>query len=343
MHPTSQLRTAKTNITLPKYKVIDFHTHLGEMQDGSLEMDYDTAELVAWLQAQGIKKTVNLDFMYDEKRDRVLEKEKGFEDFFLNFGAPDISQFEESDFEKTVYRQISENVESYGMKGIKLWNNIGFMYKDKNGKYIKPDDEHLTCIYELAAEYDIPVLYHIADPVAFFDPIDENNERYAQLRKYPEWSYADPKFCRFEELIESQINLLESFPKTTFVLAHVGSYSENLKQVGQWLDKYQNMYIDISARIDELGRAPYTSRRFFEKYSDRILFGTDYAYGQNPYPEYWRFLETFDEYFNPFGEDPEGLSGWNIYGIGLPDEILKKIYYENAEKLLKLQEVQNGY
>jgi len=334
IHTTDQPQRNKTLITGPKYPVIDFHTHLGEMQDGSLDMDYDTAALVAGFKERGITGVVNLDMMYGDIRDRVMAKQAGYEDFFINFGAPDVTRFEEPDFEKMVYRQITDNVKNYGMKGIKLWLNIGLSLQYRDGRYLKPDDERLGCIYQMAAEYDIPVLYHIAEVKAFFEPMDEHNDRYQMLKAFPEWSYADPKYPGFEELMECQEHIIEDNPKTAFVIAHVGSYAENLNQVSAWLRRYPNMYVDISARIDELGRKPDASRRFFLEHEDRILFGTDFTYKEDPYPEYWRFLETYDKDFNPYGADPLHMAGWDISGIGLPDETLKKIYYGNAEKLL---------
>ena len=197
------------------------------------------------------------------------------------------------------------------------------------GRNIRIDDKRLAVIWDTARELKMPVLAHIADPEAFFDPVDQYNERYLELKAHPEWSYYNTGTYTFEELMEAQQNLLANNPDTTFIIAHVGSNSENLKFVGECLDKYPNMYIDIAARINELGRQPYSSRKFYIRYQDRILFGTD-VYTHNlgyQYEPYFRFLETWDEYITG------GM--WPTYGIGLEDSILKKIYHDNAVKLIR--------
>ena len=178
------------------------------------------------------------------------------------------------------------------------------------------------------------MLFHIADPVAFFRPIDRFNERYEELGAHPDWSFCSPELYSFEQLMDMQENLISSYPDTTFVIAHGGSYSENLGYVGGQLDKYPNMYIDIAARIAEFGRQPYASRKFFSKYADRILFGTDSTPLGMDYPTYYRFLETWDEYFDYSHSEIPNQGRWKIYGVGLEDQVLEKIYQLNAGKLL---------
>ena len=336
--PRSFLEVKKTEVNVAKFPVFDVHTHWGKLLLGeNFEDRYDTAAVVNKLKSHGIYKAVNLDLGFaPEERARILRKQEGFEDFFVNFGTVDVSRFEEPDFEAQTVRSLEDGVKNYGMRGIKLWKPIGLGYQDKAGNYLRPDDARLGCIFETAARLRIPVLFHIADPVAFFYPADEKNERYEELGNHPDWSFADPRFYRFHELMQMQENMIAAHPDTTFIIAHFGSYSENLKQVGIWLDKYPNMYVDIAARIAELGRQPYSAKRFLEKYYDRILFGTDFAPVDHVFhPNYYRFLETDDEYFNPEGEDaPYGQGRWNIYGIDLSDNALEHIYYKNAEKLL---------
>jgi predicted TIM-barrel fold metal-dependent hydrolase len=168
--------------------------------------------------------------------------------------------------------------------------------------------------------------------VAFFSPIEGKNERFEELAGFPEWSFAEEEFFKFDELMDMQENLLSSNPDTTFVLAHFGSYSENLGFVAKQLDGHPNMYIDMAARLNELGRQPYTSRKFLMKYQDRVLFGTDSFPGSSIFPYYYRYLETWDEYFDYNNDIDSGR--WEIYGIGLPDEVLIKIYHANAVKLV---------
>jgi predicted TIM-barrel fold metal-dependent hydrolase len=173
----------------------------------------------------------------------------------------------------------------------------------------------------------------VADPVAFFDPIDETNERWEELGAHPDWAFTSPPFPSFMSIISGLASLVARHPNTTFIGAHVGCYAENLGWVGALLDRCQNFYVDISARIGELGRQPYTARRFFMHYADRILFGSDMGPDKDAYRIYYRFLETDDEYFNynP-GELP--LQGrWHVHGLYLPEEVLKKIYSENAQRV----------
>lgn len=333
--PRSFLETKQTLLQRPKFPVIDCHTHFSKK---ALREDfysqYDTAKVVEQLREHGIEKVVTLDFGFGEARKRVLKKLKGFEDFFVQFGGVDFSRFEEPNFEKHVRESVREGMEM-GMRGLKISKNVGLGIQDKSGNYLRPDDERLFVFYETAAEYKLPVVIHVGDPRTFFFPVDGKNERYAELCNHPDWSFSDPRFYRFEQLMEMQENMIRNHPHATFIIAHCGSYSENLRQVAKWLDKYPNMNVDITARINELGRQPYTAKAFLEKYSERIFFGTDFTpYDSVFHPVYFRFLETDDEYFDPNGE--EGSSPWNIYGVHLSDEVLENIYYRNAKKLLTL-------
>ena len=339
--PKSFLEVPNHHVEVPKYPVLDIHAHFGKLMMGEDYASlYDTAEAVESLRSFGIERIVNLDLGFGEERDKIMRKLDGYEDFFIHFGTVDVSRFEEPDFEQTVRASIIDGVRNYRMRGIKLWKMIGLGYQDQDGRYLRPDDERLTCIYREAAQQHIPVLFHIADPVAFFSPVDGKNERYEELCSHPDWSFCREGLYSFRELMEMQEHMIAENPDTIFIIAHFGSYSENLAQVGAWLDRYPNMYVDTAARISELGRQPYTAKAFFEKYSDRILFGTDYAPTAGKlHPIYYRFFETMDEYFNPDGDDAvpgEGQGRWNIYGLGLPDDVLEKIYHKNAEKLLAL-------
>jgi predicted TIM-barrel fold metal-dependent hydrolase len=175
---------------------------------------------------------------------------------------------------------------------------------------------------------------HTADPSAFFEPIDATNERYEELSRHPDWAFPIDKFPTRASLHSARNRVIAKHPDTIFIAAHFGNDAEDLKETALWLDTYPNMYVELASRIAELGRQPYTARKFFLKYQDRILFGTD-----GPWPEerlrlYWRFLETEDEYF-PYSEKefpPQGF--WNIYGLFLPDEVLSKIYRENLLRIL---------
>jgi predicted TIM-barrel fold metal-dependent hydrolase len=205
------------------------------------------------------------------------------------------------------------------------------------------DDPRLDPIWQAAGELGLPVLIHVADPVAFFEPVDETNERWEELQENPDWVFTSPPFPPFLEIVGSLYNLVKRHPGTTFVGAHVGCYAENLAWVGKMLDDCPNYSVDIAARLGELGRQPYTARRFFLQYQDRILFGSDFGPDPEAYRIYYRFLETDDEYFNySVGEIPQ-QGRWYIYGIFLPDEVLEKVYFRNAQRVLGLPDVHRSH
>jgi predicted TIM-barrel fold metal-dependent hydrolase len=218
--------------------------------------------------------------------------------------------------------------------GLKVFKSLGLGYRNPDGSLIQVDDPRWDAIWTACGELGLPVLIHTADPKAFFLPIDETNERWEELKRHPEWSFYGEGFPAYEEVIRQFLNVVERHPHTTFIGAHVASSAEDLASVERWLDKYPNLNVDIAARIAELGRQPYTARKFFVKYADRILFGTDGPRVAERLGYHWRFLESLDEYF-PYAENafpPQGF--WRIYGVGLPDDVLRKVYYENAERLV---------
>jgi len=231
-------------------------------------------------------------------------------------------------------QMLQEHV-AMGARGLKILKELGLHYRDGDNKLIAIDDERLTPIFEEAGRLGIPVLMHQSDPVGFFEPVTPENEHYDSLLKYPSWSFADPKFPRKEELIKRRDNLIRRHPNTTFILPHVANYAEKLDYVSQLIDENSNVYIDFSARMDELGRTPEKAREFFIKHQDKILFGTDMPASVEMYSSYFRFLETFDEDLIP--PDYDGTFDryrWKISGIGLPEDVLKKIYHQNALKII---------
>jgi predicted TIM-barrel fold metal-dependent hydrolase len=226
-----------------------------------------------------------------------------------------------------------------GAKGLKILKELGLHYRDSDGKLISCTDPRLAPIWEEAGRLGIPVLIHQADPSGFFEPVTPENEHYESLKKYPSWSFADPKFPRKTELLKRRDELIRKHPETIFILPHFGNYAENIQYVSDLLSENPNVYIDFSARIDELGRQPYSSREFFIRHQDRIVFGTDMPANTDDsvemYRTYFRFLETFDESF--YSPDYDGTferARWPVCGIGLPKEVLRKIYYENILKII---------
>ena len=179
-------------------------------------------------------------------------------------------------------------------------------------------------------------MIHSADPAAFFTPLDRHNERWHELNEHPDWLFHGKDFPTRAQLLAQRNRVIERHPRTTFIGAHFGNSPEDLATLAQWLDRYPNFYVDIDARINELGRQPYSARRFFLKYQDRILFGTDMAPDAAAYRIGYRFLETDDEYWDSAEPTGHRQGFWMIYGIFLPDDVLKKVYKTNAERILRL-------
>lgn len=226
-----------------------------------------------------------------------------------------------------------------GAKGLKILKELGLHYRDSGGELINCNDRRLAPIWEEAARLNMPVLIHQADPAGFFDEVIPENEHYESLKKYPLWSFADTKFPRKLELLERRNDLIRQHPNTTFILPHFANYAENIPYVSRLLDENPNVYIDFSARLDELGRQPYSSREFFIRHQDRIIFGSDMPANLDcsaeMYRSYFRFLETYDEsFYSPDYDGTFDRARWPICGIGLPKDVLKKIYSENILKII---------
>ena len=234
---------------------------------------------------------------------------------------------------------------SRGARGLKVWKLLGLRARDPEGRLVAVDDPRLDPLWSAAAELDLPVIIHIADPIAFFGPLDRENERWEELRAHPDWHFwptrpaADvdaPGFPPFDDLLAAFGRLVGRHPRTTFVGAHVGCAAEDLGLVGRLLDANPNLNVDIAARLGELGRQPYSARAFFLRYADRILFGVDMPPDPDTYAIHYRFLETFDESFDYDTDPVPGQGRWQIHGIGLPDEVLRKVYRDNARRILRL-------
>jgi predicted TIM-barrel fold metal-dependent hydrolase len=219
---------------------------------------------------------------------------------------------------------------------------LGLVLRERitEGPLVKIDDPRFDPMWEAAGKLNLPVFIHISDPDAFFTPIDKFNERYEELQHHPDWSFYGKDFPTKKELLAQRNRVIERHRRTTFVCLHVANHPENLDEVSDWLRRYPNMHCEIAARLGELGRQPRRARKFFEDFPDRIMFGTDgTGAGREVYGPYLRFFETLDEYFD-YSTAPIPTQGrWKIYGIGLPDAILKKVYHNNAARLLGLAQI----
>ena len=334
--PKPQLVVKTTNVDTPRHPVIDAHLHLGPPfgRDWSAR---PVEELLASMDAAHIRAVVDLDGGWGEDvLDRHLKhfKDKAPERF-VHFGGVDWSRWPEhgDNFGEWAAGRFRQQV-ARGAQGLKVWKPFGLHVKDQHGKLVAVDDERLAPLWDTVGELKVPVIIHVADPAAFFEPLDPTNERWEELHGQPEWHFPSPKYPSFMAIMGGFANLVRRHKGTTFIGAHVGCYAENLSWVGALLDECPNFYVDISARLGELGRQPYTARRFFIKHQDRVLFGTDADAQLETYGRYYRFLETDDEYFSYGGGEVPGQGRWQVYGLYLPGEVLEKIYFKNAERVI---------
>lgn len=333
--PKSQLVSQVTLVTRLRFAAIDAHIHL-QAPFGNNWNERPAAQLLEQLEQANVRAVVDLDGGWGEAiLDAHLKHFKAqAPEHFVHFGGVDWSQWPThgNAFGDWAAKRLREQVKR-GAEGLKIWKPFGLYVKDQYSNLVSVDDKRLIPLWETAGELEIPVLIHVADPVAFFDPLDNTNERIEELQRHPDWHFPSPPFPSFISILEAFARLIHRHRNTTFIGAHVGCYAENLSWVADLLDACTNFYVDISARLGELGRQPYSARKFFMEYADRILFGTDADAMLTTYQLYARFLETDDEYFNYTTRDIPTQGRWHVYGLYLPDEDLQKVYFDNANKV----------
>lgn len=354
--PRSMMVTKTTIVEQPMFPVIDVHNHLGSVGDALL-MDLKhhlgsvggvgddklmqfkqrstlTPERVnkylTEMDQSGVRLVVNLDGGWGESLQATIRLLEGTHPGrFLTFARINFEGIDDADWSRREARVLEESFQA-GAGGLKFSKALGLHYRYQDGRIMPVDDVKLDPIWEVCAKYQRPVIIHVADPAAFFTPLDRFNERWHELINHPYWLFHGDRFLPRQQLLDQLHAVIAKHSKTTFINTHFGNNPEDLAAVGRNLDKYPNMHVDIDARVSELGRQPYTARKFFIKYQDRIMYGTDRAPDRERFRLYYRFLETDDEYF-PCPPGP-----WMIYGIHLPREVLEKVYYTNAERVLGL-------
>ena len=354
--PVSMLQVRVSRVERPRFPVIDIHTHLswsGRAGAGPADAQTVTvlapaAELLSVMDRKGLRMMVNLTGGRGTGLDRMIrEFQQAHPGRFLTFTEPWWSRAQEPGYPQFQADEI-ERAARAGARGLKVLKTLGLYLRDggASGRLVTIDDPRFDPMWEACAAHNLPVAIHIADPVAFFRPTDRFNERFEELNHHPDWSFHGRDFPSFDELLAARDRLIARHPRTTWIALHVGHHAEDLSAVSASLDRFPNVHVELGARIGELGRQPRTARRFFDQYQDRIMFGTDAVphgtetpqqlFGDELYEIYYRFLETEDEYFDyaPAPVPPQGR--WRIYGLGLPDPILKKVYHDNAARLLRL-------
>jgi predicted TIM-barrel fold metal-dependent hydrolase len=323
--PTSGLKVPEHPVTKARYPFIDVHNHQRAGMDqaalGKLVKDMDDLNMHTM---------VNLSGGSGEQLKAGVANLKGnYPGRFVLFANLDLSKIDAPGFGQAAAAQLAQDVKN-GAQGLKIFKNLGLTAKDNSGKRIATDDPRLDPIWAKCAELRIPVLIHTGEPRQFFDPQDKHNERWLELKQFPSRARPATAFPGWEEVMAEQHRLFRKHPKTIFINAHLGWMGGDLARLGKLMDEMPNMYTEIGAVLAELGRQPRYARQWFIKYQDRVMFGKD-SWAPAEYHTYFRVLETQDEYFDYYRKRH---AFWKMYGLGLPDEVLKKLYYKNALKII---------
>ena len=345
--PKSMLHVPESHVPRSRFPLIDFHTHIthatGGANAGGVRFSMDPANCLAVMDRKNIRTMVDVTGGYGEGvREAVAKLQTAHAGRFIVFTEPAWTKASDAGYAKTQAGLI-EDAHKAGAKGLKVLKNLGlFLRERETNKLVRIDDPRFDPMWETVGSLKMPVAIHTSDPEAFFLPIDRFNERYEELHAHPDWSFHGKDFPSNRELQEARRSVMRRHPRTQFVCLHVAN-AEDLPYVSECLDSHPNMFVDIAARIGELGRQPRASRKFFDKYQDRIVFGTDASagtstpqqtFGDALYEIYFRFLETEDEYFDyaPAAIPPQGR--WRISGLGLSEQVLRKVYRDNAARLI---------
>ena len=323
-NPPSTLLVQENKLTKAKFPFIDVHNHQFSMPD------MDLGVLIKEMDKLNMKVMVNLSGQSGETiKKSVANIREHFPKRFIVFANVDFKRVGEEGWGEKAAKQLEEDVKN-GANGLKIYKSLGFSVMDISGKRVTVDDARLAAVWKKAGDLKIPVLIHTADPKSFWDPMDEKNERWLELSTHPNRKKDAANPAPWETLIEEQHRLFRKHPKTLFIAAHFGWFPNDLQKLGQLMDELPNIVVEFGAVIAELGRQPRAAKQFFTKYQDRILFGKD-SWVPEEYATYFRVLETEDEYF-PYHKKYHAF--WAMYGMGLPDDILKKIYYKNALRII---------
>ncbi|MEN8788278.1 MAG: amidohydrolase family protein [Flavobacteriaceae bacterium] len=324
-NPTSTLVVPGKAVNSAKYPFIDIHSHHFRMAT------QDLGELVKAMDSLNMSVMVNLSGGSGQHlRDIMANVNANYPNRFVIFANVDFDGVGADGWAENAVKQLEQDYNS-GARGLKIYKSLGLRYKDNEGKRLAVDDPRLDPVWSKCGELGIPVLIHSADPRSFWDPMDSSNERWLELKTRPRRKRSDTDPAPWEQIIKEQHNIFRKHPGTKFINAHMGWFANNLGRLAELMEEFPNMYVGIGAVIAELGRQPREARSFIIEYQDRVLFGKD-AWNPSEFPTYFRVLETDDEYF-PYYKKYHAF--WSMYGLDLPDEVLRKVYYKNALGLLK--------
>lgn len=324
--PPSSLVVPEHTVSHAKFPFIDVHNHQFNMGSQDLtqlakEMDRLNMAVMVNLSGRGRGSTEHLE-------NALANVKKTNPSRFIVFTNVNFDNIDDPNWQKRTVEQLEDDVKK-GANGLKVYKSLGMFNKDSKGNRIHIDDPRIAPVWDKCGELGIPVLIHAADPRQFWQPIDEKNERWLELKTHPGRRH-DNDPVSWETIIQEQHNVFKKHKGTKFINAHLGWYGSDLKKLGELLDQLPNMYTEIGAVIAELGRQPRAARAFLTKYQDRVMFGKD-SWVPSEYATYFRVLETDDDYF-PYHKRYHAF--WRMYGLDLSDDVLKKIYYKNALKVI---------
>jgi predicted TIM-barrel fold metal-dependent hydrolase len=323
-NPISTLVVPGEEVFRARFPFVDIHSHQFRMAT------QDLSELVGPMDAMNMGVMVNLSGgSGDNLKKMIANIQEHYPNRFVVFANVDFDRVGEPGWAENAVRQLEMDVAN-GARGLKVYKSLGLRNRDVSGQRIAVDDARLDPIWEKCGELNIPVLIHSADPRSFWDPMDGTNERWLELKTRSNRKRSDTDPAPWEQIIAEQHRMFKNNPNTSFINAHMGWFANDLGRLSELLDEMPNMYVGIGAIIAELGRQPRNAKVFFIKYQDRILFGKD-SWQPSEFPTYFRVLETDDEYF-PYYKKYHAF--WAMYGLDLPDEVLKKVYFKNAIKLI---------
>ncbi len=328
--PTPAVVRPETRVPAARFPAIDVHCHWS--------LDVDPEAMIAAMEERNVARAVNLSGGWGEELRLMCEKYLGTAEHRARFAIlcnVDFSRVGEPDFAERVARELRA-AKAMGVSGLKVFKNLGLTARDVDGSLIPVDDPRLDVIWRTCGELDFPVLIHSADPIAFFDPIDCSNERWMQLARWPSWSFHGPEFPSWREVIDQFERMIARHRGTRFIAPHMANAAEHLAVARRMLEEHENLWMDISGRVGEIGRRPYTIRRLFLEFPDRIMFGTDRYPGRPDQPRhriYFRFLETDDEYFDYYDHPFPPAGDWKIHGIFLPEDVLRQVYHDTAARV----------
>jgi predicted TIM-barrel fold metal-dependent hydrolase len=325
--PRSTLVAPVHPVPKAKFPVIDYHGHPGAQISSAAGLE----ELGNALDALNIRLMVAANSMSgDALKERValVKASPRMKDRVRILAGIDFRNVGPGWAEKAV-AQLEADIAAGAVGVGEVGKGLGLSTLKADGSRLRIDDPALDPVWQAAARLRIPVFIHTADPQEFWQPIDYSNERWLELALFPNRRYPQEQFPSFEQLMTERDNLLRRHPRTTFVIAHLGWHANDLGRLGRMLEAMPNVYSEVGAVLYDIGRQPRAARDFFERFQDRILFGKD-SFQPEEYPYYWRVFETRDDYFDYYRDYH---ASWKLYGIDLPDEVLKKVYYKNALRI----------